>query len=116
MLNEFQAVGMLINDLRKGRRIETDGIIEEIEDAFREITLQLGHAWINKVQWLDYLLDFHWAEAERLMVFVEAEAGREYVEMRACLHQELKTLAERIDVMINGSKEVDLSDLQNIIG
>ncbi|MES2458061.1 MAG: hypothetical protein V4594_21060 [Bacteroidota bacterium] len=111
MRNEFQAVGMLINDLRKERTLVTDGIIDMMRHNFNEITLQLGYAWYQKVEWLDYLLDFHLNEAERLQAFVVPVDGAAYPAIRAVLFEELGALAGRLDMLINGGDEVDLSTL-----
>jgi len=109
--NQFRAIGMLIGDLRKGRNLLTEGIIEDLKENFREIILQLGYAWYQKVAWLDYLLEFHMAEAERLRGFVVPEEGRDYPSIRAVLYEEFTALIARIDLMINGDKQVNLEDL-----
>ncbi len=111
MENQFQAIGMLINDLRKGRNLLTEDLIEDLRENFKEILLQLGYAWYRKVEWLDYLLDFHMAEAERLRTFVVHEEGREYPSIRAVLYEEFSKLIARIDHMINGYEQVNLEDL-----
>ena len=111
MDNQFGAIGMMINDLRKGRNLLTEGIIEELRKNFKEILMQLGYAWYGKVEWLDYLLDFHMAEAERLRGFVVHEEGKDYPSIRAVLYDEFTALIERIDHMINGHEQVNLEDL-----
>lgn len=109
--NHCYAIGMLINDLRKGREIQTEGIEEEIKDTFVDILKRLAYAWFQKVEWIDYMLDFHHAEAERLKVYVAPESGRDYSAIRACLHIELTLLLKRLDMMINAEDYVNLDDL-----
>lgn len=109
--NHYYAIGMLINDLRKGREIQTEGIEEEIKDTFIDILKRLAYAWFQKVEWIDYMLDFHRAEAERLKIYVSPEAGRDYPAIRACLHKELTLLLKRLDMMINAEDYVNLDDL-----
>ncbi|HMI03113.1 MAG TPA: hypothetical protein VK541_11560 [Pedobacter sp.] len=111
MENQFQAIGMLIGDLRKGRNLLTEGIVEELRDNFREILMQLGYAWYQKVEWLDYLLDFHIAEAERLRTFVVHEEGRDYPSLRAVLYEELTLLITRLNMLVNGEEGLEWKEL-----
>jgi len=80
---------MLINDLRKGREIQTEGIEEEIKDTFIDILKRLAYARFQKVEWIDYMLNFHHAEAERLKIHVSTGSGENYPAIRTCLHKEL---------------------------
>lgn len=105
MNNQYKAIGMLINDLRKERYLLTDGIVEELREHFSEILMQLAAAWYKEVPLLDYLLDFHLAEAERLRRFVVYEEGRDYPVIRAVLHEEFSLLIGRIGRMIEGKFE-----------
>ncbi|RYE54804.1 MAG: hypothetical protein EOP48_11515 [Sphingobacteriales bacterium] len=107
---QLYVIGMLINDLRKGRAIETDGIEEDIREVFIEMLKPLAYAWLQKVEWMDYLLDFHSAEAIRLKKYVKPKA-KDYQSLRVCIHQELTLLIERLDMMINAENYVDLEDL-----
>jgi hypothetical protein len=111
MENQFQAIGMLIGDLRHGRDLLTEGIVEDMRVNFREILMQLGYAWYQKVEWLDYLLDFHIAEAERLRGFVVFEEGRDYPSIRAVLYEELTLLITRLNMLVNGEEGLEWKDL-----
>jgi hypothetical protein len=110
MKNQFQAIGMLIGDLRNGRSLLTEGIVEDMQDNFREILMQLGYAWYQKLEGLDYLLDFHIAEAARLREFVGHEEGRDYPTLRIFLYDELTLLIIRLNMLVNG-EDTDLGGL-----
>ncbi len=90
---------------------EAEEIEEDVREIFGDILKQLASAWFQKVDWLDYLLDFHAVEAERLKKYVSPESGEDYSTLRACLHSQLTTLIERLDMMINAEAYVNLDDL-----
>jgi hypothetical protein len=103
MRNEYQAVGRLIMNLRNGRFIEEgEEFMLELQEEFNDITLQLGHYWMEHLDGWEYNLDFHRAEAERLRDFVDFEAGKASAMTRLFMYEQLTEQMRRLDLLING--------------
>lgn len=111
MMNQYQAIGRLIMNLRNGRFLEDEEMMmQEIRQEFNEVTLQLGYYWMEKMDGWEYNMDFHRSEAERLRSFVDFEANMPSVKSRLFLYEELTEQMRRLDMMIDGA-DINLGSL-----